>query len=37
MGSDRLSKRCESVMETIMLEKRRLTLVDGYELSSDDD
>ncbi len=36
LTSDKLSKRCETVMDSIMLEKRRLTLKEGFELSSDE-
>jgi hypothetical protein len=36
LNSDKLTKRCETVMDSIMLAKRRLTLHEGIELSSDD-
>lgn len=36
LTSDRLTKRCDTVIDSIMLEKRRLTLKEGFELSSDE-
>ena len=36
LSSKKLTKRCDTVIDSIMLEKRRLTLKEGIELSSDE-